>query len=477
MAAIANLARALDFTCFSCMHVARSPGVLQLSKLLQTTSIRGLQSSANLLAPPPKPGGKKTFVRDKPHLNVGTIGHVDHGKTSLTAAITKVLAEGKNAQYRKYEEIDNAPEEKARGITINAATVSYSTDNRHYGHVDCPGHADYIKNMITGAAAMEGAILVVAATDGAMPQTKEHMILAKQIGIEKIVVFVNKCDAAEEEVIELVEMEIREMLTHYGFDGEECPVIKGSALAALEDRDEKIGTEAVKELLAAMDSYIPQPERDLDKPFYMPIELTYSIPGRGTVVSGKLERGTVKQGDKCSILGYGVEMDSIVNSVEMFKQSLDKAEAGDNCGALLRGIKRNEIRRGQVLCKPKTCSIHNHVEAQVYILSQAEGGTNKPITNHFQPQMFYQTWNYPAYIELKDGKMIMPGEDATITLAVKGKMVMEKGGRFTLRSGAKTLGYGVVSNILPDIDMDIYEAEKKKVKKAEKKAQEAEGYA
>jgi len=326
---------------------------------------------------------KKTFVRDKPHLNVGTIGHVDHGKTTLTAAITKVLSEEKRANFKAYEDIDKAPEERSRGITINATTVEYSTENRHYGHVDCPGHADYIKNMITGTAQMDGAILVVAATDGTMPQTREHILLAKQIGITHLVVFINKADAADKEMLELVEMEVRELLTEFGYNADETPVIIGSALCALEGKEPQIGKDSIKKLLAAIDSYIPQPVRDLDKPFYLPIEQVFSISGRGTVVTGKLERGVIKKGDEAVIMGHGKSLKTTITGIEMFHQMLDRAEAGDQLGALVRSLKRDELRRGQILAKPGTISMHNQFAAQVYLLTKEEGGRQKPYTTTF----------------------------------------------------------------------------------------------
>ncbi|XP_055327502.1 elongation factor Tu-like [Paramacrobiotus metropolitanus] len=393
---------------------------------------------------------KKVFARDKPHCNVGTIGHVDHGKTTLTAAITKILAEENKAKYAKYEDIDNAPEERARGITINAAHIEYATDNRHYAHVDCPGHADYIKNMITGTAQMDGAILVVAATDGVMPQTREHLILAKQIGVEKIVVFINKVDQADSEMVELVEMEVREVMNTFGYKGDESPVIKGSALYALEGKEE--GKKAVKELLAAVDSYVPIPERDLDKTFFMPIEHVHSIPGRGTVVTGLLERGLIKKGDACEIIGYGKQVKSTVTGVEMFRQILDRSEAGDQLGALLRGIKRDEVRRGMALCKPGTFTQHDQLEAQIYMLTKEEGGSTKAIPSLFRPHMFCKTWDVQTELHLGEGKdMIMPGENGLFKLRLLKPMVMAPGFRFTLRTGVQTLCTGVITKMLPNL--------------------------
>lgn len=331
----------------------------------------------NYAAPSASPAAKKVYQREKPHCNIGTIGHVDHGKTTLTAAITKVLAENKLAAAKKYEDIDNAPEEQARGITINVAHVEYATANRHYGHTDCPGHADYIKNMITGTSQMDGAILVVAATDGAMPQTREHLLLAKQIGIEHIVVFLNKADAADKEMLELVEMELRELLTEHGYNGDEVPIVTGSALCALEGKEPEIGRDAVMKLLDTVDSYIPTPIRELDKPFLMPIENVYSIPGRGTVVTGRLNRGVIKKGMECEIVGYNKFFKTTITGIEMFHKILEEAQAGDQLGALIRGVKREEVRRGMALCKPGTIKQHDHFEVQVYVLKKEEGGRDR----------------------------------------------------------------------------------------------------
>jgi len=406
---------------------------------------------------------------------VGTIGHVDHGKTTLTAAITKVLSEEKRANFKAYEDIDKAPEERTRGITINATTVEYSTEKRHYGHVDCPGHADYIKNMITGTAQMDGAILVVAATDGTMPQTREHILLAKQIGITHLVVFINKADAADKEMLELVEIEVRELLNEFGYSSDETPVIVGSALCALEGKEPQIGKDAIKKLLAAIDSYIPQPVRDLDKPFYLPIEQVFSISGRGTVVTGKLERGVIKKGDEAIIMGHGKSFKTTITGIEMFHQMLDRAEAGDQLGALVRSLKRDELRRGHILAKPGTISMHNHFAAQVYLLTKEEGGRQKPYTTNFQPQMYCKTWDAPAMMRLPEGKdMIMPGEDCSITFTVRKHMVLEKGLRFTMRDGHCTLGYGVVTDLLPDVDIESFDEVRKKEKKAKEKEEEAQ---
>lgn len=349
----------------------------------------------------------------KKTLLVGTIGHVDHGKTTLTAAITKVLADKDLAESKLYSDIDNAPEEKARGITINVAHVEYQTENRHYGHTDCPGHADYIKNMITGTAQMDGAILVVAATDGAMPQTREHLLLAKQIGINHIVVFINKVDAADQEMVDLVEMEIRELMTEMGYDGDNAPFVKGSALMALEGKSPEIGSDAVLKLLEEVDRYVPTPVRELDKPFLLPVESVYSIPGRGTVVSGRLERGVLKKGAECEFLGFNKQIKSTVTGVEMFHQILEEAQAGDQLGALVRGIKRDDIKRGMVMCKPGSMKAHDHIETQVYILNKDEGGRSKPFTSFFQIQMFSRTWDCSTQVIIPGKDMAMPGEDTT----------------------------------------------------------------
>uniref|UniRef100_A0A8C2X434 Elongation factor Tu n=1 Tax=Cyclopterus lumpus TaxID=8103 RepID=A0A8C2X434_CYCLU len=399
---------------------------------------------------------KKTYSRDKPHVNIGTIGHVDHGKTTLTAAITKVLAEAGGANYKKYEDIDNAPEEKARGITINASHVEYTTANRHYAHTDCPGHADYVKNMITGTAQMDGCILVVAATDGQMPQTREHLLLARQIGVEHVVVFINKADVVEDkEMVELVEIEIRELLTEFGYDGENTPVVIGSALCALENRLPELGVNAVMKLLDIADSYIPLPKRELEKPFLLPIEGVYSIPGRGTVVTGTMERGIIKKGDDCEFVGHNRSFKSVVTGIEMFHKSLDRAEAGDNLGALVRGLKREDIRRGMVMCKPGAIMPYQKIKAQVYVLSKEEGGRHKPFVTNFMPVMFSLTWDMACRITLPDDKeMVMPGEDTSLMLTLRQPMVLEKGQRFTLRDGNRTIGTGLVTDILAAKDED-----------------------
>lgn len=417
---------------------------------------------------------KKVFQRTKPHCNVGTIGHVDHGKTTLTAAITTVLAEKDLAESKQYNEIDNAPEEKARGITINVAHVEYQTENRHYGHTDCPGHADYIKNMITGTNQMDGAILVVAATDGVMPQTREHLLLAKQIGIKNIVVFINKVDAADAEMVELVEMEIRELMTEMGYDGDKTPVVKGSALCALEGKNPEMGANAILQLLEEVDKHIPTPIRDLDKPFLLPVENVYSIPGRGTVVTGRLERGIVKKGMECEFVGYNKVLKSTVTGIEMFHQILEESQAGDQLGALVRGVKRDDIRRGMVMCKPGTVKAYDNIEAQVYMLTKEEGGRAKPMTNYIQLQMFSRTWDCATQVNLINKEMVMPGEDATLNLKLIRPMVLEQGIRFTLRDGNVTLGTGVIAKILPQLTekerLSLTEGKKAREKAAKQKA-------
>ncbi|XP_059484139.1 elongation factor Tu, mitochondrial [Neocloeon triangulifer] len=394
---------------------------------------------------------KKVFQRDKPHCNVGTIGHVDHGKTTLTAAITRVLSDKELAKAKAYADIDNAPEEKARGITINVAHIEYSTDKRHYGHTDCPGHADYIKNMITGTSQMDGAILVVAATDGAMPQTREHLLLAKQIGINHMVVFINKVDAADQEMVELVEMEIRELLTEMGYDGENVPIITGSALCALEGKNPEIGSEAVMKLLESIDESIPTPVRDLDKPFMMPVESVYSIPGRGTVVSGRLERGVLKKGMEAEFVGHNKVIKSTVTGVEMFHQILEEAHAGDQVGALVRGVKREDVKRGMILAKPGTMKAADNVEGQVYVLTKEEGGRSRPFMSFHQVQMYSKTWDMPIRVQIPDKEMVMPGEDSKLIMQLFKPMVLEQGQRFTLRDGSTTLGTGVITKVLPKL--------------------------
>lgn len=388
-------------------------------------------------------------MREKPHVNIGTIGHVDHGKTTLTAAITKILAEEGHAKYTGYSDIDKAPEERVRGITISTAHVEYETNNRHYAHVDCPGHADYIKNMITGAAQMDGAILVVSATDGQMPQTREHILLAKQVGVERMVVYINKADMVEdEELLELVEMEIRDLLSTYGFDGDETPVVTGSALCAIEDTNEKLGKESITKLMDAVDAWIPDPERDLDKPFLMPVENAFSISGRGTVVTGKVERGVINKGNEVEIIGYGKTIKTTVTGIEMFHKQLDQGQAGDNLGALCRGLKRDDVKKGQVMCKPGTVKAHTKFETQLYVLNKDEGGRHTPFVDGYRPQMFTRTGDITCTIQLPDGKMVMPGEDATCEIELITPIPLEEGQRFTVREGHKTVGTGIVSKIL-----------------------------
>jgi elongation factor Tu len=392
---------------------------------------------------------KETFKRDKPHVNVGTIGHIDHGKTTLTAAITTILAQKGMAQAKKYDEIDAAPEEKERGITINTAHVEYQTANRHYAHVDCPGHADYVKNMITGAAQMDGAILVVAATDGPMPQTKEHILLARQVGVPKIVVFMNKIDLVDDpELIELVEMEIRDLLTFYGFDGENTPIIKGSATGALAGDAKWVG--AIDELMAAVDSYIPLPPRPVDQPFLMSVEDVFSITGRGTVATGRIERGRIKVGEGIEIVGLmEAPLASTVTGVEMFRKLLDEGEAGDNAGLLLRGIEKTQIRRGMVLCKPGSITPHTEFKAEVYVLSKEEGGRHTPFFNKYRPQFYFRTTDVTGEVELPAGtEMVMPGDNTSLTVKLIQPIAMEKGLKFAIREGGRTVGAGQVTEIL-----------------------------
>jgi len=402
---------------------------------------------------------KKVFLRDKDHVNIGTIGHVDHGKTTLTAAITKVLSEKKLAVHKKYDEIDNIPQEKTRGITINAAIIEYSTEKRHYAHTDCPGHLDYIKNMITGANQMEGAILVVAATDGVMPQTREHLTLCKQIGIQHIVVFINKVDAADEEMVELVKMEISDLLDEMGFKGEETPMVEGSALHALEGKESAIGMQAVAKLMETVDSYIPTPERDLDKPFMMPVEGVSSIPNRGTVLTGRLERGKLKKNSDVEIIGMQKQlMKGRVTGMEMFHQTLEQAIAGDSMGALIKGIKREDAQRGMVLCKPGAYKAHDNVMAQIYKLSKEEGGSEVPIPHLAVLQIYSLTYNLVGQFRLPEGReMIMCGEDCTVHLYLNKPVFLEKGQRFTIRTGHKTVATGVFTDPLRDLTKEEHE--------------------
>ncbi len=393
---------------------------------------------------------KEKFERTKPHVNIGTIGHVDHGKTTLTAAISMTLSKAGGGKAMNYADIDNAPEEKARGITINTSHVEYETANRHYAHVDCPGHADYVKNMITGAAQMDGAILVCSAADGPMPQTREHILLSRQVGVPALVVFLNKVDMVDdEELLELVEMEVRELLSSYQFPGDDIPVIKGSALAAVEDRDPQIGAERVLELMAAVDSYIPQPERPIDMPFLMPVEDVFSISGRGTVVTGRVERGIVKVGEEVEIVGIRPVQKTTCTGVEMFRKLLDQGQAGDNVGVLLRGTKREDVERGQVLCKPGSIKPHTHFTAEVYVLSKDEGGRHTPFFNNYRPQFYFRTTDVTGAIELPaDKEMVMPGDNVSITVKLIAPIAMEEGLRFAIREGGRTVGSGVVAKIL-----------------------------
>ena len=392
---------------------------------------------------------KAKFERTKPHCNIGTIGHVDHGKTSLTAAITKVLAETGGATFTSYDNIDKAPEERERGITISTAHVEYETDKRHYAHVDCPGHADYVKNMITGAAQMDGAILVVSATDGPMPQTREHILLARQVGVPQMVVFMNKVDLVDDpEILELVELEIRELLSKYDFDGDNIPVIQGSATAALNDGKADIGKEAVLKLMAAVDEWIPQPARPLDKPFLMPIEDVFSISGRGTVVTGRVETGVVKVGEEVEIVGIKDTRKTTVTGVEMFRKLLDQGEAGDNIGALIRGVGREEVERGQVLCKPGSIKPHTEFESEVYVLSKEEGGRHTPFFANYRPQFYFRTTDVTGEVVLPDGtEMVMPGDNVKLGVKLIAPIAMEQGLRFSIREGGRTVGSGVVASV------------------------------
>ncbi|MFC3704821.1 elongation factor Tu [Devosia honganensis] len=393
---------------------------------------------------------KEKFSRTKPHCNIGTIGHVDHGKTSLTAAITKVLSEAGGAKAQAYDQIDNAPEEKARGITINTSHVEYETEKRHYAHVDCPGHADYVKNMITGAAQMDGAILVVSAADGPMPQTREHILLARQVGVPALVVFLNKCDMVDDpELLELVELEVRELLSSYEFPGDDIPVIRGSALAALEDSDAELGKNAVLKLMEAVDEYIPQPARPIDQPFLMPIEDVFSISGRGTVVTGRVERGIVKVGEEVEIVGIKETQKTTVTGVEMFRKLLDSGEAGDNIGALIRGIDRTQVERGQVLCKPGTVTPHTDFVAEAYILTKEEGGRHTPFFGNYRPQFYFRTTDVTGIVTLPEGtEMVMPGDNINMNVQLIVPIAMEEKLRFAIREGGRTVGAGVVAKIL-----------------------------
>ena len=393
---------------------------------------------------------KEKFQRNKPHVNVGTIGHVDHGKTTLTAALTICQAEKMGGEARAYDQIDNAPEEKARGITIATAHVEYETENRHYAHVDCPGHADYVKNMITGAAQMDGAILVCSAADGPMPQTREHILLARQVGVPYIVVYLNKADMVDDaELLELVEMEVRELLDTYEFPGDDTPIITGSALKAIEGDTSEIGRPSIDRLVEALDTYIPMPERPVDQPFLMPVEDVFSISGRGTVATGRVERGIVKVGEEIEIIGIRATQKTTVTGVEMFRKLLDQGQAGDNVGILLRGTKREDIERGQVLCKPKTITPHTKFEAEIYVLGKDEGGRHTPFFNNYRPQFYFRTTDVTGAVELSEGtEMVMPGDNVKITVGLINPIAMEEGLRFAIREGGRTVGAGVVAKIL-----------------------------
>ncbi|MFL2510460.1 MAG: elongation factor Tu [Alphaproteobacteria bacterium] len=393
---------------------------------------------------------KAKFERTKPHCNIGTVGHVDHGKTTLTAAITKVLAESGGAEFTAYDQIDKAPEEKERGITISTAHVEYETEKRHYAHVDCPGHADYVKNMITGAAQMDGGILVVNAADGPMPQTREHILLARQVGVPALVVYMNKVDQVDDkELIDLVEMEIRELLTSYEFPGDTTPIIKGSALAAVEDRDEEIGKNSIMELMKAVDEHIPQPDRPKDKPFLMPVEDVFSISGRGTVVTGRIEQGVVKVGEEIEILGIKEAQKTTCTGVEMFRKLLDSGEAGDNVGVLLRGTKREEVERGQVLAKPGSIKPHTKFKAEAYVLKKEEGGRHTPFFSNYRPQFYFRTTDVTGTIKLPEGtEMVMPGDNITMEVTLLSPIAMDQGLKFAIREGGKTVGAGVVAEII-----------------------------
>jgi elongation factor Tu len=393
--------------------------------------------------------GKAKFERNKPHCNIGTIGHVDHGKTSLTAAITKVLAETGGATYTAYDQIDKAPEEKARGITISTAHVEYETQKRHYAHVDCPGHADYVKNMITGAAQMDGAILVVSAADGPMPQTREHILLARQVGVPALVVYLNKIDLVDDpELVELVEMELRELLSFYEFPGDDIPIVKGSALCALEGTKPELGHDSVLELMKAVDAYIPQPERATDRPFLMPIEDVFSISGRGTVVTGRVERGIVRVGEEVEIVGIKATVKTVVTGVEMFRKLLDQGQAGDNIGALLRGTKREDVERGQVLAKPGSITPHTQFKAEAYILTKEEGGRHTPFFTNYRPQFYFRTTDVTGVVSLPEGtEMVMPGDNVSMSVELIAPIAMDDGLRFAIREGGRTVGAGVVASI------------------------------
>jgi elongation factor Tu len=437
----------------SCKAVARAFTASKPSLL--SASRNGLWNQSPAFA---RRGYAEAYSRAKPHMNIGTIGHVDHGKTTLTAAITKVLSAGGGAKFTDYSQIDRAPEEKARGITINSSHVEYETETRHYGHIDCPGHADYIKNMITGAAQMDGAIIVVSATDGQMPQTREHLLLARQVGIKRLVVFINKVDQiSDPEMLELVDMEIRDLLSTYNFDGENTPIVMGSALAALEGRDDDIGQTKIKELVQACDSWLELPARDLEKPFLMAIEDVFSISGRGTVATGRVERGVATKGAEVEIIGLGSSLKTTVTGIEMFHKELDRAEAGDNMGCLLRGMKREQLRRGQVVIAPGSMKAVKQVMAQIYVLTKDEGGRYHPFTSNYRPQMFLRTADitvaltFPEGTEGAEEKMVMPGDNVEMVVSLVHDVAAEVGSRFTLREGGKTIGTGIITKIMETV--------------------------
>ena len=421
-------------------HILGKDEVTGSSPVMSSINVKFNEISGGLMA-------KEKFVRSKPHVNIGTIGHVDHGKTTLTAAMTMHLSKGGGAEFRSFDSIDNAPEEKARGITIATAHVEYETENRHYAHVDCPGHADYVKNMITGAAQMDGAILVVSAADGPMPQTREHILLARQVGVPAMVVFLNKTDLVDdEELLELVELEVRELLSEYEFPGDDIPIVMGSALKALNGEEE--GEKAIHELVAEMDKYIPLPDRDIDKPFLMPVEDVFSISGRGTVATGRVERGQLKVNDKLERVGIRETKEVVCTGVEMFRKILDEAEAGDNIGVLLRGIKKDEIERGMVLAKPKSVTPHTKFMGETYVLTKDEGGRHKPFFTGYRPQFYFRTTDVTGTLELPEGvEMVMPGDNVTINVELITPIAMEKGLRFAIREGGRTIGAGVVGEI------------------------------
>lgn len=421
-----------------------------LVRIATSRVVNNLQRNTNVKRLATRCFAADAFNRNKPHVNIGTIGHVDHGKTTLTQAISKVLSDRGFAKAMSYEDIDRAPEEKARKITINTSHIEYETETRHYGHIDCPGHADYVKNMITGAAQMDGGILVVAATDGPMPQTREHILLAKQVGIPKLVVFLNKCDMVDdEELLELVEMEIQELLEFYDFDAEATPIIRGSALAAAEGRDPELGENKIMELMQAVDDTIPEPVRDLDKDFLMPIEDVFSISGRGTVVTGRVEQGKVNVGDDLEIIGMDKNLKTTCTGVEMFKKLLDYGGAGDNIGALIRGVKREDVRRGQVLAKPGSVKAGTKFEAEIYALSKEEGGRHTPFFSNYRPQFFFRTADITGDMQLKEGtEMVMPGENATLDVTLIAPIPMEAGLRFNMREGGRTVGTGIISKVI-----------------------------